>query len=350
MDLLTLGWNDRCESMFGPFRDRGWTPARVAMDGAHPVTVATASGNRAAVVAGRLDDWGEPDPPVIGDWVGIDTREDTWVIRGILPRSNVLARRRPGTAERPQALAANVHTVVIVESLDRGPNPRRIERGVALAWDCGATPVVVLTKADINEDPDAAIATAHRGAPLAEVVAVSAIDGTGIDALERSFSPGTTGVVVGPSGAGKSTLINRLVGDDLLATGGVRHGDSKGRHTTTRRQLVPLPSGACLIDSPGIRELGLWLDPRDVDRTFEEIKGYSAGCRFRDCRHENEPGCAVRKAVAAGEVDPERVAAFLKLRREAEALEQRRDIHQARIRDRRFGKMVRTVQRLKGLK
>jgi ribosome biogenesis GTPase len=320
----------------------------VVVDGRDPVIVESEHGRVAAVVAGRLDDSGEPDPPMIGDWVALDVAEDTPVIRAILPRSCVLARRRPGAAERIQVLVANVDTVVLVDSLDRGPNRRRIERGVALAFDAGATPVVVLTKADLSGDIAAAEAEARLGAPFADVLAVSAIDGSGVEALGDLLAPGQTAVFLGPSGAGKSTLINHLLGEDLLATGDVRDGDRKGRHITTRRQLVSLPSGACLIDTPGIRELGLWLDADAVDAAYADLEVHAAGCRFRDCRHENEPGCAVRAAVETGELPRERLAGYLKLRHEAEAHELRRKTHVARANERRFARMIRNMKKTKG--
>jgi ribosome biogenesis GTPase len=348
MNLVTLGWNKRCEDLFGPFRERGLIEARVVVDGRDPVIVESEHGHCAAVAAGRLDDTGEPGPPVIGDWIALDVAEDTPVIRAVLPRSCVLARRRPGAAERIQVLAANIDTVVLVDSLDRGPNRRRIERGVALAYDSGAAPVVVLTKADVCNDIAAAEAEARLGAPFADVLAVSSINGSGIGALGDLLASGTTAVFLGPSGAGKSTLINRLLGEDRLDTGEVRGGDHKGRHTTTRRELVSLSSGACLIDTPGIRELGLWLDADAVDAAYADLEVFAAECRFRDCRHEGEPGCAVRAAVENSELDEGRLEGYLKLRHEAEAHVLRKSTHEVRAYERRFSKLVRNMKKVKG--
>jgi ribosome biogenesis GTPase len=348
VNLVSLGWNQRWEQLFEAFHARGLIAARVVADGREPVIVQSEHGRGAAAVAGRLDSSGEPDLPVIGDWVAVDAAEATPVIRAILPRAAMLARRRPGAAERIQVLAANVDTVVVVDSLDRGPNRRRIERGVALAYDSGATPVIVLSKADLCDDVEAAEAEGRLAAPFAELLAVSAVDGSGGEALGGLLASGTTAVFLGPSGAGKSTLINHLLGEERLTTGAVREGDHKGRHTTTRRELVQLSSGACLIDTPGIRELGLWLDADAVDAAYADIEPFAADCRFRDCRHESEPGCAVRAAVETGKLPPERLDGYLKLRHEAEAHEFRRSTHEFRAHERRFSRLVRNMKKIKG--
>jgi len=339
---------DRIVSLTAVYRDRGLTLARIVADGAEPVRAATADSEHNAAVARRLADDGEPGPPVIGDWVGLDLDQDTAVVRVIAPRTTLLSRRRPGAAERPQLLAANVDRVLLVESLERGPNLRRIERGVAVAWNAGATPVVVLTKADLEPEWAAATTSVEAVAPAVEVVACSAVDGSGLDALSRILGPNTTAVLLGPSGVGKSTLVNRLLDDDRLATGEVRAGDHKGRHTTTRRELVMLATGGALIDTPGIRELGLWLDTEAVDAAFPDIEALSTSCRFRDCRHDTEPGCAVRAAAERGDLDPDRFAGYLRMRAEAEAHERRASPYLVREHERRFARLVRDVKRLKG--
>jgi ribosome biogenesis GTPase len=350
MKLQTLGWNDRFESLFEPFRSSKLQPARVIRVDRGAVTAQTQLGTIHASIAGRLSSDSEAGPPAVGDWVGLDESGGGAVVRVILPRTGALARRRPGDADHQQVAAANVDLVLVVESPERGPNPRRIERACAIAWDGGATPVVVLTKLDLIENPEAAIATAREGAPFANVIAVSATTGEGMDALAAVLVEETTAVLLGPSGAGKSTLANRLLGEEKFATAGVREGDRKGRHTTTHRELVMLPGGACLIDTPGVRELGLWLQPEAVGAAFPEIAEAGRRCRFRDCRHENEPGCAVLEDVDRGVLDPARLASFLRLRREAENLDMRRDESrrfEVRARERSFGKMVREVMRHK---
>jgi ribosome biogenesis GTPase len=348
--LTDFGWNDRFESIFYSNYHDICTPGRVIRVDRGAVTVQCADAVAAAVVAGTLDPAGESDRPSVGDWVALDLDADTAVVRAVLPRMGALCRRRPGGADQAQAVAANVDLVLIVESVERGPNPRRIERAVALAWDAGSTPVVVVTKTDLTDDPAGAVAKAREGAPYSEIVALSAVDGSGMDELLGRLSPGVTAVLLGPSGVGKSTLTNRLLGEERLAISDVREGDGKGRHTTTHRELVVLPTGGCLIDTPGVRELGLWLGAEAVDTAFPEIEAAAGDCRFRDCGHRNEPGCAVTAAVAAGDIDGRRLDSYHRLQREAERLEERLDPsrkHEIRARERGFGKMVRQALKVK---
>lgn len=350
MTLEDYGWNDRLRSLFGLFQTDDLAPARVVRADRGGARVETGSGPAAAVIAGRLDPAGEPGPPAVGDWVALDRCGESRVIRAIVPRTGALARRRPGSADLEQLVAANVDLVLIVESLERGPNPRRIERATALAWDGGAQPVVVLTKADTCSDLEASLARAAEGAPYCDILSLSSVTGEGLDELTARLVSGTTAVLLGPSGVGKSTLTNRLLGEQRFEVAEVREGDGKGRHTTTSRELVALPGGGCLIDTPGVRELGLWLDSGAVRMAFPEIEEAAERCRFSDCRHESEPGCAVLEAVAAGALDSRRVESFIRLRREAENLDLRRDEsrrHEIRSRERKFGRMVREAVRIK---
>ena len=348
MKLQHLGWNERFESLFGSITTEDLVPGRVTRVNRGAVTVQTEDGTVAATLAGRLEPDSEAGPAAVGDWVGLEVANA--VVRVILPRAGALARRRPGGADHQQVAAANVDLVLIVESVERGPNPRRIERAVALAWDGGATPVVVLTKLDLCEDRVSAIERAKEGAPFADVLTVSARTGEGMETISDLLSEGTTAVLLGPSGVGKSTLTNALLGEERLAVAGVRDGDRKGRHTTTFRELFVLPNRSCLIDTPGIRELGLWLDAEAVGAAFPEIEEAARRCRFGDCRHESEPGCAVLEEVERGSIDPARLASFLRLRREADSLAIRRDEsrrHEIRARERSFGRMVREAMRYK---
>lgn len=350
MSLEHIGWNDTTQTLLESMAVPGLVAGRVVRVDRGLATVDTGERALKAARAGAVDPGSETGTIAVGDWVALEPTGEGGVIRLILPRSGVMSRRRPGAADMEQAIAANIDRVLVVESLERGPNPRRIERAAALAWDGGATPVVVLTKAELCRDLDAALDRAREGAPYSDVVPVSSVTGDGIDSVREMLIAGTTAVLLGPSGVGKSSLINRLLGEQRLAVGEVRAGDHKGRHTTTHRELVTLPGGGCIIDTPGIRELGLWLDRESVTAVFPEIEDAAQRCRFNDCRHDSEPGCAVREAVADGTIDARRLDSFLRLQREAENLELRRDLsrrHELRARERSFGKMVRAVGQLK---
>ncbi len=350
MKLEDYGWNDRFQSLFNDICNEGLVPARVTRVDRGAVSAETNAGGIVASTAGNLSEKGEPGPAAVGDWVGIDRSEDTALIRVILPRSGALSRRRPGEADHQQVVAANIDLVLVVESLERGPNPRRIERATALAWDGGASPIVVLTKMDLCADLESSLETARGGAPFCAVLALSSTTGDGVEDLKSRLTPGTTSVLLGPSGVGKSTLTNRLLGEEKFAVADVRAGDSKGRHTTTFREMVAIPGGACLIDTPGVRELGLWLDAEAVATAFPEIEETASGCRFGDCRHESEPGCAVLEAVERGSIDAKRLDSFVRLRREAENLDLRRDAsrrYEARAKERGFGKMIRQALKVK---
>ncbi|MCU0304236.1 MAG: ribosome small subunit-dependent GTPase A [Thermoanaerobaculales bacterium] len=350
MNLEGLGWSRRFQSLYIPFDREHHEPGRVVRVDRGLVTTETRQGPTTAVVPGRLDPDGETGPPAVGDWVVLDHAADTIVVRAILPRRSALARRRPGAPDAAQAVAANLDLVLVIESVERGPNPRRIERAVALAWDGGATPVVVLTKTDLADDLAGAIDRANEGAPFIDVVALSAATDDGVDELRKRLGPGTTAVMLGPSGVGKSTLANRLLGEDRFAVAEVRAIDGRGRHTTTRRELVALPCGGCLVDTPGVRELGLWLGAEAVGTAFPEIEAAGRRCRFRDCRHLSEPGCAVAAEVEAGRIDAARLASYHRLQREAERLEERLDPsrrHELRSRERSFSRLIRRTLEVK---
>jgi ribosome biogenesis GTPase len=279
--------------------------------------------------------------PLVGDWVV--TMPD--VVVSVLPRTGVLRRRDPRSALE-QPLAANVDTVLITCGLDRPVRLGRIQRAVSLAWDAEAVPLVVLTKADLRPDAPAVAREIVDAATGADVVLTSATTGIGIVELRQRLAC-QTAVLLGESGAGKSTLANALIGEEVAAIGGVRAGDAKGRHTTTSRRLHPLPGGGVLIDTPGIRQVGLWIDADAVDATFEDIDELATTCRFSDCAHAGEPGCAVAAAVAAGEVVAERVAAWQRLREEAQAAGHQAAEQARRADDGRSG-AVRDTARRKG--
>ena len=258
--------------------------------------------------------------PVVGDWVAVDTGpmpSDPWSILAVLPRCSQFARGAAGTGTVEQVLAANVDTVWIVHGLDGPLNPRRLERYLAMAWESGAAPEIILTKSDLVPDLDLAVAEAQRIAIGVEVRLTSSSRPETVSALRETLVPGRTVALLGPSGAGKSTLINLLAETEFARTGAVRAGDAKGRHTTTRRELFQIAGGALLLDTPGLRELRVWDLGEGLEKAFPEIEQLAQQCRFRDCAHRSEPGCAVLAAMAAGQLDPGRVASFRKLLAEA---------------------------------
>ncbi|MBS2031740.1 MAG: ribosome small subunit-dependent GTPase A [Deltaproteobacteria bacterium] len=321
MELSQLGWDEQWLAAFQALRpcfaSLALEPGRVLRQDRGWFKVLTAQGERLSRAAGKLAHGAENalELPVVGDWVAIafahSKREAT--VHAVLPRRSLLARRMAGNDE-PQPIAANADVAFLVHGLDQEPHLRRTERALAMIAASGAQPVLVLNKVDLAADAPKAIAEVQAIAHGVAVLALSAERGDGMDAFAALLPPGRTGVLLGPSGAGKSSLANRLLGEARLATGAVRAGDFKGRHTTTRRELVLLPSGALLIDGPGVREFGLL--EGELAETFPDIDALAVNCRFRDCAHASEPGCAVRAAAERGELDPDRLESFLKLRRE----------------------------------
>ena len=267
------------------------------------------------------------DLPAVGDWVAYrpGAQSDGAVVEAVLPRRTAFVRKTAGFEAVEQVVAANVDVVFCVTSLVDDLNPRRLERYLTLAWESGAEPVVVLTKADLCENVEAAVAQVSAASTFGVPVhVVSAVTGEGIDELSAHLAGGRTATLVGSSGVGKSTLVNRLAGSERLATAAVR-ADGRGRHTTTHRELVVLAAGGCLIDTPGMRELVLWDAEEGLDRAFEDVDDLARECRFSDCEHRTEPGCAVRAAIATGALDAARLESFRHLQRELRYLEIRHD-------------------------
>jgi ribosome biogenesis GTPase len=293
--------------------------ARVTRVDRDRLTVLDTGGERWVRRSGARAGGAEAELPAVGDWVAVRGER----VVAVLPRRTAFVRTAAGRGSAPQVVAANVDVVLVVDSLAGEARLRRIERYLAVAWASGATPLVVLTKADLCPDVPAAVARVAEDAIGVEVLAVSAVSGEGLPALAARLTPGCTAAMVGPSGVGKSSLANALSGAPVAATAGVR-ADGRGRHTTTARQLLQLPGGALLVDTPGMRELAL-PGADGVDTAYADVAGYAEDCRFRDCAHRTEPGCAVAAAIDDGQLDPARLTAWRKLQAEAHRQELRAD-------------------------
>lgn len=316
--LWRFGWDDAWASAFDQLALPGTQPARVTEQYRDRWVIETAAGPHSARIARSGP---ERTVPVAGDWVAAQAGlepSDPWEIVTVLPRRSSVCRGAAGRSGAVQALATNVDRLWIVQGLDTPPNLRSLERYLAVAWESGATPELVLTKSDLASDPEAATASVAGIAFGTPIWVVSVRDGAALEALERSLAQGQTVALLGPSGAGKSTLINHLARSELAATGAVRERDRKGRHTTTGRQLFLLPGGALLLDTPGLRELKVLDLVEGLELTFPDIEELAHECRFRDCSHSSEPGCAVLAAVAEGHLQADRLHSYQKLQAEAD--------------------------------
>jgi ribosome biogenesis GTPase / thiamine phosphate phosphatase len=317
--LEQLGWSAALAADHVPHAALGREPARIMAEDRGSYVVRTAAGERRAAITGRFRHEAGADPsvyPAVGDWVAIDGGPDDAAIHAVLARRTAIVRQAPGKRTEAQVVGANVDVVFIVVSLNLDLNMRRLERYLAVAWESGAEPVVLLSKADLVDDPTALLTEVERVAVGATILAISAIDGRGLDEVRARIGSGRTVAFVGSSGVGKSTLLNVLAGEDRAAVRDIREDDARGRHTTTRRQLHILPDGGLILDTPGMRELALW-DPDGVEQSFPEIDELVATCRFGNCRHGGEPGCAVAAALASGALEHGRFEAWQKLEREA---------------------------------
>lgn len=324
--LRDLGWDERFEALLAS-EAPGLVPGRILSEERGQYLVATAAGEGPASASGRLRHDADLDPtaawPAVGDWVALEPLAEGASVAGlrqiqrVLPRRTAVIRRSPVDRKAPsQVLASNVDTVFVVTSMNADFNIRRLERYMTVAWESGAAPVVLLSKSDLSADRDGYLVDTTAAAPGVEVIPVSAVTGEGLEQVRVHLGEGRTVVFTGSSGVGKSSIVNALAGAPLLATAPIREDDARGRHTTTRRQLLRL-AGALLIDTPGLRELGV-MDGDGVATAFEDVERAAAACRFSDCQHRSEPGCGVRAALADGTLDRDRLEAWRKLEREAE--------------------------------
>lgn len=329
MSLNELGWNAHFEEWFAPHAEAGLVPGRVAVEHRGAYAVHTDGGEVWAELAGRLRHTAlrRDELPAVGDWVALQPLpEARGIVQAVLPRTSKFSRKAAFTEAEEQVLAANVDVVFIVTSINQDLSIHRLERYLTTAWESGATPVVVLNKADLCSPERLPIVQAQVEAIAfgVPVLLVSAATGDGMDALEAQLAPGRTIALLGSSGVGKSTIVNRLAGREVLATQEISE-DGRGRHTTSHRELVLLPGRGLVLDTPGMRELQLWEAAEGIDEAFEDLATLAEQCRFTDCEHETEPGCAVAGAIASGSLSAERLESYRKLQRELARLERKRD-------------------------
>jgi ribosome biogenesis GTPase len=338
--MSQLGWDAARAADFAAFDSAGHSPGRVIRPDRAIHVVATANGETPAEVAPHLlrASIDRTALPTVGDWVALRRDSERATIDAVLPRRSAFLRRAAGNETVAHVLAANIDTVFVVVPLNRNPNLTRVERFLTLAWESGATPVLLLAKADLCDTLDEVLDEAASVAPGVDVHAVSAVTGDGVAALAPYLGIGRTVVLLGQSGAGKSTLANALRGAEVMATQDIR-SDGRGRHTTTHRELMVLPDGGVLIDTPGLRTLLLWNADEGLDRAFSDVEALAAQCRFNDCGHTGEPGCAVGAAIASGQLAQRRLDSHQKLQKELAFLARKQD-HRLRAEERKKWKAI----------
>ncbi len=356
MQLKDLGWNDFFQAYLHEYKDGNLTPARVSLQQKLSYKVMTVDGDFEAVIAGKLRHEAESssDFPVVGDWVLVEFSEmdGKAIIKHVLPRKTKISR---DTSSRKslkkitdeQVVVANVDTIFLISALDDDLNLRRLERYLALIWDSGASPVLVLNKADVCEDIEAAIQAVHEIAMGVPVHVISAVLSQGIDELRQYIQSGKTIGMLGSSGVGKSTIINKLLGEEKFKIADIGEYKDKGRHTTTHREMVLLPQGGILIDNPGMRAVQVWEGEEGISKSFEDIETFAEQCKFNDCRHINEPDCAVIQAVESGELPRDRYESYLKLLKEQDYRSRKENWATRQNTKKRWKEISKSIRRLK---
>jgi ribosome biogenesis GTPase len=354
MNLIELGWNSFFEDNFNPYTQQSLIPARISQQHKALYRAICEQGEISAEVSGKFhfEAGGPGDYPTVGDWVAILFMPDEMkgIVQARLPRKSAFIRNVAGEETAEQVVAANIDTVFIVNGLDGDFNVRRIERYLAMAWESGSAPVIILNKADLCDDVESRVSEVESLAIGVPVHAISAAREAGLDIIKRYLLPGMTAALLGSSGVGKSSIINRLLGEDRLKVNDVREWDSRGRHTTTYRQMILLDGGGIIIDTPGMRLVKLWGDEDAVDRAFEDIEEMGESCKFRDCQHQSEPGCAVHAALSDGSLDRKRFDSYLKLKKELRYLEARQAMKPSAVEKARWKSIALYQKQLKGKK
>jgi len=329
VDLTTFGWNEFFEAKFKSYAGQGFTCGRVALEHKDLFRVYTQYGEVFAEISGKLrhEATSRRDLPAVGDWVVIRARPEGGrvMIHAVLPRRTTFARKIAGSRTEEQIVGTNVDTVFLFTSLNQDFSLRRIERYLLIAWESGAKPVIILSKSDLCDEVAGPMDEMQAVARGVSIHAISVVTGNGLQEIAQYFKRGQTVALLGSSGVGKSTLINHLTGVDLLKVQTVRDGDDRGRHTTTHRELILLPAGGLVLDTPGMRELQLFDGDESLQLVFDDIEALAARCYFSDCRHEDEPRCVVREALVAGTIDSERYQSYEKLQKELKYVARRKD-------------------------